>query len=333
MKIGPISGLVLLGGGENLLQIARWAQEATLKVKVVTSKRHSQEIISENQSLGTLLEEEQISFIKVADIDSPEVSRFLSGSEENWAYISLGAAWIFKSYTIKRLFKDRLLNVHGTRLPTNRGGGGFSWQIMMGNRFGFCLIHKVDAGVDTGPIIAYEEFIYPSNCRIPEDFEKVYNSKTIEFVKSFIQKVNFESVIFNETKQVEYLSTYWPRLKTELNGWINWHWTASEIERFICAFDEPYVGAHTFLNKRKVYLKNVCLSPQDAIFHPYQAGLVYRVTKEWICISLAGSSLVVQKVLDEEGNSVLESIKPGDRFVTPIKFLEDSLARVFYTPN
>ena len=332
MEIGQIRGLVLIGGGEILLELCRWARETNVDVLVVTSPRHANEQLPSGINLRLSLQTLEISFIEVEDIDSPIIAKFLTEAED-WLFLSLGAAWIFKNVTIKNVFRDQLLNVHGTRLPTNRGGGGFSWQIMMGNRFGFSLIHKVDGGIDTGPIIAFEEYLFPHSCRIPKDFEEVYKAKTIDFIKSFISKACTERVIYGEISQVEYLSTYWPRLHADLNGWINWNWSAIEIERYILAFDEPYAGAQTLFNGKQVRLKSVCLSPQDALFHPYQTGIIYRVSKNWICVAVGGNSLIVESVVDQNGNSVFDTIKPGDRFVTPSKHLEDSFSRVIYTPD
>jgi methionyl-tRNA formyltransferase len=284
------------------------------------------------EELESSLRQLEINFISIEDIDSPSVSNFLADTN-GWLLLSVGAPWIFKKSTLENIFRDELLNVHGTRLPTNRGGGGFSWQIMMGNRFGFTLIHKVDEGIDTGPIVAFEEFLYPHSCRTPRDFEKVYRIKSLDFIKMFISKARASDCTYDEIKQLEYLSTYWPRLNTGINGWINWDWSGVDIERFILAFDDPYGGAMTTLNGKVVHLKSVYLSPQDALFHPYQSGIVYRVSKNWICVAVQGSSLIIEGVADQSGIDLCSSIKPGDRFITPRDYLEKSVSRVVYTPS
>ena len=332
MEIGPIKGLVLVGGGQILLELSRWASAEFLDVLVVTSPRHAEECMPGGLDLRSSLSEIDVNFIEIDDIDSLEVSNFLSETN-GWLFLSIGAAWIFKESTIKNLFRDRLLNIHGSRLPTNRGGGGFSWQIMMGNRFGFSLIHKINGGIDTGPIVSFEEYLFPHSCRKPSDFEVVYQMKSLEFTKLFISKVRAKVCLYPEIEQLEYLSTYWPRLNTDINGWINWNWAGVEIERFILAFDDPYAGALTTYNSTPVHLKGVFLTAQDALFHPFQSGLVYRVSKNWICVAVPGGTLIIESVVDQNGVSVIDSIKPGDRFMTPSNNLDMSYSRVVYTPD
>ena len=71
--------------------------------------------------------------------------------------------------------------------------------------------------------------------------------------------------------QLEYLSIYWPRLSTEHHGYVDWSWSLKDIERFICAFDEPYPGASTYIGSRKVHLKEGYADFNDGLFHPFQS--------------------------------------------------------------
>ena len=247
--------------------------------------------------------------------------------------LSLGAAWIFKKKIINEIFKNKIFNLHGTRLPQNRGGGGFSWQIMMGNRLGFCQLHLVDSGVDTGNLVRTEEFIYPANCRIPDDYEKLYLKKNFKFVINFIKELRQKGIDIETTKQSEYFSSYWPRLSTSDNGWINWSESIISLERFICAFDKPYEGCKTFLNSNKVFIRSVMSDFGDQSFHTFQSGIIYRKNSSWLMVAADGGSLIIQEVLDESGKNIMKDIQIGDRFVTPSKFLETRLERIVYTPQ
>ena len=278
------------------------------------------------------LTEENIPFLIIKDIAADEVSDFL-GDLKNAFCLSVGAAWIFKKETINSLFCGRLFNLHGTRLPQNRGGGGISWQIMMGNRLGFCQLHLVDGGLDTGHIVKTEEFLYPPSCRIPKDYKDVYFRKNLDFVIDFIEKLRQGGIDIETTKQTEYFSSYFPRLNTRDHGWINWDDKVIELEKFICAFDEPYEGAKCFWNDQIVFIKKVCVDFQDQKFHPYQSGIIYRNNGKWLCVCAIGGSLIIEEIVDSDGKNLLLEIKVGDRLVTKSKNLDGRLKRVVYTPN
>jgi len=329
--IGPYRRVVLLGGGQLLRSLCDWAPLNGYTIRVVTSPRHVEEV-QDSESLHSFLESRNLPFLVTETIETDRVRDFI-GESEGTFFLSLGAAWIFKSETIREFFNDKLFNLHGTRLPQNRGGGGFSWQIMTANRFGFCTLHVVDGGIDTGEIILLEEFLYPASCRIPQDYKKVYLEKSFVFLSSLLSETLDKTKIVKLITQPEYFSSYWPRLHTPTNAWIDWGLEPYELDRFICAFDTPYVGAQTYMNDQVVHLKNVSLNLQDGVFHSYQSGIIYRKSADWICVCIKGAALIIEKVLDTEGNSVLEKLNIGDRFFTPSLQLEMSKQRVVYKPT
>lgn len=331
LNLPIVSKVVLLGGGKLLVSLVRWCKSRDLDVSVVTSPRHADESISDAKTLKDFLIDSGTPYIITEKISSKEAFIFLSDLSNAFC-LSIGAAWIFKQNLIDSIFEGRLFNIHGTRLPQNRGGGGFSWQIMMGNRLGFCQLHLVDSGVDTGNIVLTEEFLYPASCRIPKDFEEVSFQKTFSLVASFINEIVKNGARLETTPQIEYFSTYWPRLNTAMNAWIDWNDSVESIERFICAFDEPYEGAKTFLNDNKVYIKGVMADFSDPNFHSFQSGIIYRKGPSWILVCALGGSLIIENIHDEKGVSILDSVRVGDRLVTPMSYLDARYKRIIYTP-
>lgn len=330
-NLGPVNTFVFLSGGSLLLKIIRWAKKSGINCVVITSPRHSEEIL-EGKSFQELLEVDCFRFLITDKIDTKEVLEFLACSQ-NKAFFSFGAAWIFKKEVLTKLFGNKLINAHGTRLPENRGGGGFSWQIMMGNYLGYCQLHLVDEGIDTGNIIFTKEFLYPRQCRIPKDFEEFYNKKVFDVISDLMSRLTSEIVNFNVNTQLEYHSTYWPRLNTGLNGWIDWRWSLAEIDRFICAFDLPYSGAKTFYKDSPVAFRNSRIEFSEGRFHPFQTGIVYRVAEGWIYIAKENGTLIIENVIDDNGVDISQSIAVGDRFNTDKKILESAQQRVIYTPQ
>ena len=105
-----------------------------------------------------------------------------------------------------------------------------------------------------------------------------------------------------------------------------------DLERFICAFDDPYDGAQTYLNGDVVHLKGVSLNRQDGVFHSYQSGIIFRKGESWLCIAVTGCSIVIETVLDSKGKDYFQNVKVGDRFVTPHAEIEKARTRPIYTP-
>jgi len=330
-SIGPYNKILLLGGGRLLRDLCVWAPSNKYHVSVITSIRHALETIN-NETLESFLKRNNISYLVVDNIETEEVENFIGDTQKTFC-LSLGAAWIFKANIMKKYFQNRLFNLHGTRLPQNRGGGGWSWQVMTANRFGFCTLHLVDEGIDTGDLVLFDEFLYPATCRIPIDYENLYVKKNIVFLTNLLKKLISKEKHLKLIAQTEYLSTYWPRLDSLTHSWIDWSMEEYDLERFICAFDDPYIGAQTYINGKSVHLKSVSLNFQDGVFHNYQSGLIYRKTKSWICVCVKGAALIIEQVTDKNGNDMLNSIRAGDRFTTPTAKLENNKQRVEYSPT
>lgn len=317
--------VILVGGGEILREISKFVLFQKRQVKVLTSPRQLKEKI-EDKTLEEFLIINEIPFINLTSLDSKVIKEFCGDISSSFI-LSLGAAWIFDKEVITNVFNNKIVNLHGTRLPQDRGGGGHSWRILMGNRFGFLTLHLIDEGVDTGPIIFQEEFLYPSSCRIPNDYESFYLDRCVKFFKVFLANLFSHPQSFPLIKQSETFATYWPRLNSNINSWIDWSMEPKQLERFICAFDDPYLGAQTMSDGKVVRIKKVSINLSDGIFHPFQRGVVYRKGDNWICVALNGCGLIIEEISDLNGDDIFNQVKVGSRFYTPVDNLEKSLSK------
>jgi len=82
-----------------------------------------------------------------------------------------------------------------------------------------------------------------------------------------------------------------------------------------------------------VRLKNCQRTTVDGDYHPFQSGIVYRIYGNRLFVAAKGGSIVVESVTDEDRELILDQIRMGDRFHTPIEFLEKArTTRVHYSP-
>lgn len=296
---------MLLGSSPVFPKLLAWAAAKGVPATVVTSPDQAAEVA--------------VSGVR----DARVVEEFTEDLIKEGIAISFGARWIFRKPVIEG-FNGRLLNAHGTRLPIDRGGGGFSWRIMRGDRIGALLLHQVTEGIDTGPIVAIEDYVVPRDVQTPSAMMAAYVARLEPFVIRFLEA----GAPLVPMHQVAAYSTYYPRLSTPLHSWIDWSWEPEEIERFILAFDDPYPGARTRWRNGLAILKRAQLHRGEVPHHPFQAGLVIRNNGRWLVVAVKGdASLIVEDVRDDNGSDLRLAIKEGDRLFTPREMLDAAIAQ------
>jgi len=318
--------IVFFGLGEIVRDAAVWCIDQGFSCVVVSRPEGAKKEAEEGVTWEQFSKRKGIGFIPCK---SPEdIGRSALGKRP--LCFSIGAPWIFKASFLQQLGHD-IYNLHGTHLPKNRGGTLFSWLILTGQRTGMCLLHKLTPGIDEGPIVAWEEFLYPPTCRKPVDFIAEYHDQNVSFLRQFITRFAKEGISENALGQPPYLASYFPRLLSSVNGWMDWSWNVAELERFVCAFDEPYGGVRTCWRGKIVVIKDTWAQSMDGYTHPFQAGLVYRHNKKWLHVAAKGGELLICSIRDEDGNDLLSQIKPGDRLYTTPQDIASSKNRVIKT--
>ena len=160
---------------------------------------------------------------------------------------------------------------------------------------------------------------------LPIHFFKREVKEGLKLLKRFLKDVNkgksFKLKHINEKN-----SLFMPRLNTSYNGWINWYWTGKEIESFIHSFDAPYKGASTRINGQRVYLKDVSLLKKNIKFHPFQSGIIIRISKkEGLVIATSDGELAIKKVLNTSGKDIKHKFFTGNRFITSQKDFDSAI--------
>ncbi len=326
--LGPIDTVVIFGGGISVPDFACEAISSGLSVTVFAAPRHLTESLPEaqGQTLQEILTRHSIHFFSSENINnSIDLNGIIS---EQTLGIGLGEVYTFSKKTIS-LFKGRLFDFMVIPLPQYRGGAHFTWQILRGDRHGCWNIQRINEemvpGVfDSGEIIKFRKYLLPPEARIPQDYFDAARFHAKQLFTEFLSEIR-EGKGFNPAPLQEELRTYYPRLSTIMQGYIDWSWSTDEIERFICAFDNPYPGASTFLSGKQVFLKSCRVHTSQNPSHPFMAGLIYRTDKSRVFIATRDGALIVDSVLDETNKNILSSVKPGERFFTPRQYLDNAM--------
>jgi len=134
------------------------------------------------------------------------------------------------------------LNVHTSLLPKYRGAAPIQWAIADGEPETGVTIMKMDAGLDTGPILSTRRTPI-----LPTDDSHILHDRLAQLGAELLAETIPDYVAGNILPQPQPAtgSTYATKIKKE-DGKINWHQPAEKIWNRLRAFT-PWPGAFTLL--------------------------------------------------------------------------------------
>jgi len=247
--------------------------------------------------------------------------------------LSFGSPFIF-SHSDINFFSGNLLNSHGAPLPEFKGGGGFSWRILQGDKRGSSLMHYVNTEIDEGKIVFRHNFSFSNNEILPYHYEERQLKEDRENIIPWIDSILKEPSKLKGLKKTNNNNqeSYFPRLTTEIHGFINWEININSLQRNIRAFSRPYPGAKTYIKGQEVRIFD-CEILQEKYFHPFLAGLVLHQNNEYYQIAAEGGLIGIKKD-DVFLINKKTKICSGDRFYTPSHYLEKAYtSRAFFNPD
>lgn len=328
MKFNRIDKVILFGGAPLLVATARYLKESGIAVRIYTSPRHAAEALdATGTTLAQALAALGSAFVSTEDISSePTLQGEITPATLG---IGMGEAWSFSPEIIRK-FGGRLIDFMGIPHPRYRGGAHYTWMLLRGERQGGCNLQVINEAMiqgeyDDGEIVKSSAYQFPASARTPLDYFAAAVPNEVAFIREFLEEVK-AGKDFDFRKPDESKSMFLPRLNTMVHGWIDWNWDGREIERFICAFDEPYAGASTRLGGMRVHLKGASLDTSEAPFHPFQSGLITRITpEEGYVIATRSGHLRVKTLVPSKGETFAKPPAIGDRLMTPAADIEAAL--------
>ena len=141
------------------------------------------------------------------------------------------------------------INLHGSLLPRYRGAAPIQRAILDGdNRTGLTTM-KIDAGLDTGPILEQLEMQIGADETAPQLMARMGDAGAPLLIRTLR---GLDSGNVRPIPQDNALATFAPPLKKE-EGLIDWATPASEIYNRIRAFD-PWPGTYTHFRGRSCHI-------------------------------------------------------------------------------
>lgn len=184
------------------------------------------------------------------------------------------------------------LNVHTSLLPKHRGAAPIQWAILSGDSETGVTIMKMDAGLDTGPILTERRTPISET-----DTSQILHDRLAEMGAELLVETIPAWVGGGITPRPQREGATYARKIEKADGLINWKEPAVEICRKVRAFT-PWPGAFTFFKaagKRRM-IKVLEGKPQET---PGPAGSVISTSREGILVGAAAGSYLITSLQPE----------------------------------
>ncbi|HTR43901.1 MAG TPA: methionyl-tRNA formyltransferase [Pseudomonadales bacterium] len=195
------------------------------------------------------------------------------------------------------------LNVHTSLLPKYRGAAPIQWAIANGETETGVTIMKLDAGMDTGPMLTQKR----TPISAQDDSAILYDRLAQLGAELLLETIpGYVSGKIQPTPQPE-PATYAPKIKKE-DGQIDWKLPAQTILNRLRAF-MPWPGAFTFL-------KSV---PKQNLLKIWKAEVVQKTGNPEEIISADSQGITI--ACGKDALNILELQREGGRRMSAAEFL------------
>lgn len=179
---------------------------------------------------------------KLNHVNDPDVAEVLREHRIDWLFI-IGWSQI-ASPELLAVPTRGVIGAHPTLLPEGRGRAAIPWAILKGLTRTGVTFFKMDAGVDTGPILdSYEIPVGPRETAT-ELYAKV-NDAHVSLMRQIWPKLLSDGVVGRV--QDESAASYWEG-RTPADGELRASMTVREVDLLVRATTRPYPGAFLTLD-------------------------------------------------------------------------------------
>ncbi|MFA5967618.1 MAG: methionyl-tRNA formyltransferase [Patescibacteria group bacterium] len=188
-----------------------------------------------------------------------------------------------------------IVNIHGSLLPKYRGASPIAAAILNGDTITGVTLMKIDATMDTGPIIAVSEPV-----PIKDTSTQLALSHVLAKVGADLLQQNLIPYLEGEIapiSQDDSQATYTSLIKKE-DGLINWQEPAFIIERKTRAYT-PQPTTYTFYHGKRLKIAFSKVVPTD---QPRPVGQAWLTSDKHLAVSTSQASLQLEVVCLEGKN-------------------------------
>ena len=203
----------------------------------ITLHDHKSKSKSGRIYLDKIAQKNDTDLLKINHINDVEVIEKIKEKEIDWLFI-IGWSQI-ASLEVINAPKFGVIGAHPTLLPEGRGRAAIPWAIIKGLKQTGVTFFKMDAGVDTGDILAQQIIPIEERETATTLYKKVDEAHVSLFLDTLPKLISGNYFL---QEQDETKATYWEGRKPE-DGEITQEMSVEEVDRLVRATSHPYPGA------------------------------------------------------------------------------------------
>ena len=181
------------------------------------------------------------------------------------------------------------LNVHASLLPRWRGAAPIQRAIEAGDTLTGVTIMQMDAGLDTGAMLATAECRIGPGTTSADLLATLAESGPATLLQVLADLPHYQALA---TKQDDSQSTYAEKIE-KAEGQLDWHKSAEELDRRIRAFN-PFPGCYSMLAGERV--KHWAAAPVGNAGAATAPGTLVAAGRKGIAVSCGRGELLIQQL-------------------------------------
>lgn len=221
--------------------------------------------------------------------------------------VVVGWYWLISKELLDMVPKG-FIGIHGSLLPKYRGGAPLVWSIINGDKHTGVSLFSFTEGMDEGDVWGQHSISISETDYISDVLGKAERAAR-SLINSCYGGILEETIA--PVPQDHRNATYCA-LRREEDGWINWMNSAEKVFNFIRAQSEPYPGAFTSYNGKKLYIWRAHLIETTYYGAP---GQVAKIDKDGVYVT-CGDNKPISLDTVQLAN---DAIQPAQRVIRSLR--------------
>ncbi len=276
------------------------------------------------QELGEAARRIGAAFLQAPDLNAPACVRAMKARGVNLV-LSVSAQVLQEDFV--QAFAGLVFNIHGSALY--RGRAGLTWAILNKLQADRLVLHWVAPAIDAGAVATTVPYEWPARC-YPVDIMRAQFQAYPLLLAGFLSLVRAGRIPCLDPQNGAKL--YFPLIRGERDGRIDWDWTPDAVDAFVRGFGWPYLGAFgDFRSSRQLMMRvHVArcerLDDKAQTFHPSCNGVPVRYGPSDSVEVITGGTLLRLLTIRTGWEEVPARtvVRLGGRFVRPAATTESA---------